>query len=343
VLTARFDQLAFHRVVPAIYAVETVLFLLLAFVAEQFVLAIVLVLALADGTLAITARGLLRGAVAATLKPHDQLRAGNGLVNVGFAVSSVGGAALGGLIIAVSSVQVALLIDAATFALAGVVLLGARRVNAVAPSEGRSPLLRLREGLGHATRAPFVRLLFAGQAVALVFFTLVIPIEVIYAKESLGAGDAGFGLLLASWGAGIVVGSLVFVSVRSASAARLALLGAAAVGVAYLGMAAAETLLVACALSVLGGAGNGVQWVAVVTLVQEHTSLSLQARAAGLMESLAAAMPGFGFVLGGGLTAVSSPRVAYAVAGVGVLALVCLAPFLAWRMGELGGRPRSAA
>ena len=55
-----------------------------------------------------------------------------------------------------------------------------------------------------------MRLLLLGQAVALVLFTLIIPIEVIYAKESLETTSAGYGILLASWGAGIFLGSLLY-------------------------------------------------------------------------------------------------------------------------------------
>jgi MFS family permease len=170
-----------------------------------------------------------------------------------------------------------------------------------------------------------VRLLLIGQAVALVLFTLVIPIEVIYAKESLGTSDAGFGILLASWGAGIVVGSLVYLLIRQRSALALIIVSTALVGIAYLGLATAETLLVACLVSVLGGAGNGVQWISVVTTLQEMTPTDYQARIVGLLESLGAAMPGVGYLIGGTLVALGSPRTAYAVAGAGVLALVLAA------------------
>ena len=64
-------------------------------------------------------------------------------------------------------------------------------------------------------------------------------------------------------------------------------------------MSQAATLLVACLISVLGGAGNGIQWVAVMTALQEATPPDLQARVSGLLESLGAAMPGVGFLLGG--------------------------------------------
>ena len=75
----------------------------------------------------------------------------------------------------------------------------------------------------------------------------------------------------------------------------------------------------ACLISVVGGAGNGVQWISVVTALQEMTPADYQARIVGLLESLGAAMPGVGYLIGGALVALGSPRTAYAVAGAGVL------------------------
>ena len=71
----------------------------------------------------------------------------------------------------------------------------------------------MREGIAAVRREP-IRTLIAAQAVAFVFFFLVIPIEVVYAKETLDAGDNGYGVLLAAWGAGLVLGSAVFARVR---------------------------------------------------------------------------------------------------------------------------------
>ena len=176
-----------------------------------------------------------------------------------------------------------------------------------------------------ARRNPTIRLLLIGQALALVMFTIIVPIEVIYAKESLGSSDAGFGILLASWGAGIVVGSLVYLLVKQRSALGLIVISTALIGAAYLGMATAETLLVACLISVVGGAGNGMQWISVVTTLQEMTPADYQARIVGLLESLGAAMPGVGYLIGAALVALGSPRTAYAVAGTGVLLLVLAA------------------
>jgi MFS family permease len=153
----------------------------------------------------------------------------------------------------------------------------------------------------------------------------VIPIEVIYAKQTLSAGDTGYGALLASWGAGMVVGSVLFAGMRRTALRYLLFFSTLAVGAAYLGLAAAPTLALACAASGVGGAGNGVQWVALVSAVQEMTGRDLQARVMSVLESIGAAMPGVGYLLGGLVASAQDPRATFLVAGIGVIAVVLLA------------------
>jgi MFS family permease len=89
-------------------------------------------------------------------------------------------------------------------------------------------------------------------------------------------------------------------------------------------MGIAPTLAVACAFSVLGGVGNGVEWVSAISAVQELTESGMQARIMAVLESVASAMPGVGFALGGVLAAVASTRATFAVSGFGVLAIALL-------------------
>ena len=97
-----------------------------------------------------------------------------------------------------------------------------------------------------------------------------------------------------------------------------------AIGVAYLGMAAARELWLACAIAAVGGLGNGIQWVSVMTALQEATPKQLQARIVGLLESVASIMTGVGFLIGGLITAAASPPTAFAVAGAGIVLLVAV-------------------
>jgi predicted MFS family arabinose efflux permease len=325
-LTAHLDRFELRRALPGLYVLEAAAFAGLAFFASggRFHLAPVLLLGLIDGMLAITGRGLTRGAVAAVLQPRRLLGAGNALMNLGFALSSVFGAALGGLLIAEVGVSTALLVDAASFLVIAAVLGASRDLPSAHVEEQQSWLERFRDGLAYARASVRVRVLLTGQSLALICFTLVVPIEVIYAKETLGTSSAGFGILLAAWGAGILLGSLLFLGLRNRSGFGLLLVSSGAVGLAYLGMASAQTLVVACLMSVIGGAGNGVQWIAVMTALQESTPPEYQARVSGLLESIGAAMPGVGFLV----VELTSPRTAYTIAGVGVMALVLVAACL---------------
>ena len=69
----------------------------------------------------------------------------------------------------------------------------------------------------------------------------MLPIEVVYVKETLGGGDSGYGLLLASWGVGMVLGSVVFAALRRAALPLLLLFSTLAIGAGYLGLAVAPT------------------------------------------------------------------------------------------------------
>ena len=114
----------------------------------------------------------------------------------------------------------------------------------------------------------------------------------------------------------------------------------AMIGCAYLGMAAAGTLAVACTAAVIGGIGNGVQWVALMSAVQELTASRYQARVVGLLESLGRVMPGVGFLLGGVIAQLLNPRASFVAAGVGALTVLAVAvPLLRGR--RLAARARA--
>jgi predicted MFS family arabinose efflux permease len=326
-LTAHVDRWPLRRALPILYALEALVFAGLAYLAgaDRFLLPAVLVLGFLDGTLAITGRGLTRGAVAGVLQPRGLIGEGNALMNFGFAVASVGGSALGGALVAAFSLSAALYLDAASFVIIAALLATSRRLPLPHHEEHEAWRTRLRAGLAFARGHRLIRLLLAGQSLALICFTLVVPIEVVYAQESLGTTSAGFGVLLSAWGAGIVLGSLLFLGLKSRSGFALIVVASAAVGASYLGMAAAGSLLPACLFAVVGGAGNGTQWVAVMTALQTLTPPEYQVRLSGLLESIGAALPGVGFVIGGAIATVASPRTAFAVAGAGIIALVLAA------------------
>src|SRR3954447_19908497 len=328
ILVARAERPPPRFALPVIYCGEAAAFGGLALLASSdFSLPAVIALATVDGALALTGRALTRAVVVALLEPAGELRAGNALLNIAFTGGAAVGPALAGLVVAGFGVQSALLLDAVSFYLIACILLGAGTMPRAEPEPGR---MRDRVGAGllYIRERPVLRRLLMIQGTAFVFFAAVIPVEVIYAKETLGASDSGYGLMLASWGAGMVVGGLVFAAVRRMSLPYLLFLSTLAVGAGYLGLAAAPTLALACAASVLGGAGNGVQWVAAISAVQELTAEAMQARVMSVLESIGAAMPGVGFALGGAIATLTSPRITFLVAGIGAFAIVAIATLI---------------
>ncbi len=318
VITARVERIAPRRTLPVLYVVEALAFGGMALAAGT--IAIVVALAAIAGGGALVGRALVRAAVASAMPDPDDLRKANGALNVVFSVTfAIGPAVAGGAV--------------AAFGPAATLLGGAVLLVSMAAYAGRAPLpelaeedvgdelgcwAKLAESIRHLRDEPIVSRMFAIQAVLLALFTMIPPIEVVYARHDLGTSAAGFGALMAAWGVGAVAGSAMFARLARTTVA-VALLAGAAVGASYLGMGLVGSLGGACALSALGGVGNGMQWVAFVTAVQERVPAALQARAMALVEALGAAVPGLGFAAGGAIAALSSARTAYVLAGGAIL------------------------
>jgi len=327
---------------PVIYCGEAAAFAALALLAGSFSLVPVVILATIDGALALAGRALTRAVVATSLEPSGELRAGNALLNLAFTGGAAVGPALAGLAVAGFGVQTALLLDAVSFYAIAWILFRAGEMPQAEPEPGRMRD-RVRAGLAYIREKTILRRVLIAQGAAFVFFAAVLPVEVVYVKETLESTDTGYGLMLASWGAGMVLGSLLFARLRQSSLGYLLFFSTLAVGAGYLGLAAAPTLAVACAASVVGGAGNGVQWVSTISAVQEMTAEAMQARVMSVLESIGAAMPGVGFALGGVIATLVSPRMTFLVAGAGVIAIVVvMAPLLRgnWlKSGEVAKAP----
>ena len=345
VLVARLETSSRRSILTALYAFETVVTVGLAILLWHFWLPAILVLVALDGTAALAASALLRaevarvaalGAEASTAaaangsepERSDALRSdavktaereANAAMNVAFSITFVIGPALAGVVVASAGGPAALLIDAASFLICGLMLLGlSPHVDGGAERGVRG---RLQEALAHVRDVPALRLLLVAESIALVFFAADASIEVPYAKATLHAGDRGYGLLLTVWGIGAAIGSVAFARSLRRPIGMMLSLGTVAVGLAYVGFALAPSLAVACIAGVVGGAGNGVQWASLISAVQQLTPPSLHGRMMGVVEAMSALFPALGLALGGVLTAATSTRTAFMTVGLGAMAM----------------------
>ena len=326
-IVSRIDRIAVGRLLPRMFVVEAGLFGVLGALAAHGAIWLIVPLALIDATLAFCARALTRSAAATVLSEHDLLPEGKAAFNAVFAGATVLGPIVAAALVAAINPGTALWADGATFLGAALVLARARRLRApVVEVETSLPnQRRLREGLRYVWGYPALRLLLAGEGLAFVFFYFVVPVTVIYAKQTLHSGAGGYGAILASWGVGMAIGAAVQIRLARRVGVTMILLTTLTVALSYIGTAVAPTLAVACLASVLGGVGNGTQWASVETAVHQLVAEAFRARVAAVLEAMASIAPGVGIVAGGVLTGIWSPRAAYLIGGLGVLAIVIAA------------------
>lgn len=353
-LVARVEASPRRGELSGLYFFEGVTTIALGVLLYHFWLPAILLLVALDGTAALAASALLRTEAARAGREHARTEAAHGsqseqgrnnprvggssvsiedaeqqaeqkvnaAVNVAFSAVFVAGPILGGALVAGAGAPTALFLDAASFLICGALLVDLRPH--VEEAEGSTVRARLRAAWDFINKAPALRALLLTQTAALVFFESAAPIEVAYTKSTLHAGDRGYGLLVTMWGIGVVAGSIVFARAERRSLGRMVSLGTVAVGLAYVGFAAAPSLAVACVAAVVGGAGNGMQWAPLVSAIQLLTPSQLHGRVMGAMESLGAISPAIGLALGGALVAITSARTAFLVVGLGA-ALATLA------------------
>jgi predicted MFS family arabinose efflux permease len=311
---------------------------------QHFSLPVVLVLAALDGTAALAGSALLRAEIARVARDdaeaqtglagtareeavHEAERKAHAARTVAFSITFVLGPALGGLVVAAAGAPAALFIDVGSFLLCGALLFDLHPH--VEEAGGDSVRARLLAAWRHINEAPALRGLLSAEAVALVFFETGAPIEVTYVKATLHAGDRGLGLLLTAWGFGAVLGSVAFARLFRRPPAGMLGAGTVAIGLAYVGFAAAPSLALACVAACVGGIGNGLQLPSLISIVQRITPQRLQGRMMGAVESLGALTRAIGLPLGGALVVLSSPRTAFTVVGLGAIATTAVLTRLA--------------
>ena len=262
--------------------------------------------------------GFFRPAVLAgmpNLVDKDELPAANALIQIIDAVSTAIGPLLGGLLVAISGPNLAYLVNAGTFAFSAalVAFIPARLLQSDRPIS-RGQWSDLAEGYSvvkHSRALTCVLVVWSGVMISGGVQNVA---EVFLAKQSLSAGDFGYGLLWAGSGIGLVVGGLTAAPLveRDIGAVYVRFIALFAVG---LGCAAvAPNIWVATLAMALSGFGNGGSLVANLTLVQRGAPDRVRGRVFTILISANFAVLGLAFFAAGPLTNSYGARWAYAVA-----------------------------
>jgi predicted MFS family arabinose efflux permease len=319
-LVTRLDRTAARRALAALYALEAGIFLFLAEFVPRLSVPVVLLLALSQASLAISARALSRAAWTVVSSAAGAVRDANAIANSAGSVCVLVGPAIGGGLVALGGTRLPLFVNFLLLVVSTAAVATSRKIpRATVDPAGLAG--RLRSVMSYVWQEPVIRRLLLLQASFVVFFMVSIPIELVYARHTLNAGAAGYGLLLSAWGGGAIVGSLIYARWRGVSSRVLITLGAALVGAGVLLMAVAPDLAVGTTGSAIAGMGNGIEVVAMRTALQELAPARSMAIIVSLNESMLQAMLGIGIAVGGGLTALAGPRIGLGVGGGGALAI----------------------
>ena len=220
--------------------------------------------------------------------------------------------------------RVGLALDAGSFALAALLFGAGGRL----PRVGRdlAPIGRgIRPGLEHIRGNRPLRRLVSFNLVVTVLAALIVPVELLFVTQTIGAAEAAYGAVVTAWGIGMIAGGSLVVVLRRVPLPVLVAASALTIGASYCAMGASSSVAAICAFSALGGVANGVEAYALMTALQEATRDRFQVRVGALVESATSAALAIGFLAGGVIATVAGPRAAYGVAGGGILLAVAAA------------------
>ncbi len=257
----------------------------------------------------------------------------NALISGTFSASITVGPALGGLLVATVGLQMAFLLDAASYLISAAFL---ARIPLPRPERGAD------EGFARELRAAFDYLagtriplaLVVGAFLTVLTTDLTVSAEVFLAKDIFGAGDVGYGVLVSVWGGGMVAGTaLTAVLGERVNLAALYFSSIFAWALALVGTGLSPTFALALVASAVAGISNGADNVATDTLLQKRVPDAYLGRVFAVRFLGYSTGEAFAYPLGGMIMDATGPRATYllagaatAAAGLFVLLLAAVAP-----------------
>jgi MFS family permease len=257
----------------------------------------------------------IRAAFPSVVGEGDLTRA-NALVSGTYSVSITVGPALGGLLVATVGVDTAFVLDAVTY-LISAALLSLIPLPRPQGSEDAALVRELRSGFGYLLRAHLPLGIVLGAFLTVLATDITVPAEVFLAKETFGAGDAGYGLLVSLWGGGMVLGSaLIAVLGDRANLVFLYFLGIFAWALALAGTGLSPTFVLALAALTVAGVSNGMDNVVTDTILQKRVPDALLGRVFSVRFLSYSVAETLAYFAGGMIVDAIGSRYTYLLAGI---------------------------
>jgi MFS family permease len=278
-----------------------------------------------------TSYGPARTALVPNLVEPEELIPANALLGSATNLYVAVGPLVGGLLFAAIGASGGLLVNAVTFL--GSALL-TRALPSTPPQEQDEP-----EGLfaSAATGARFVWSNAVLRALAISMFLLLAFIAVdnvalvFLVRETLGGSAFAYGLIEAVFGLGMLAGTFWILRGRGGgwAATKLYVFACGLSVTGSFGGAIAPDIPVLAGFEMVAGAGNGIEVVAMETIIQQQVPRGMVGRVYGFISSATSLGLGISMGVGGLLVDATSPRIAFLIATVGgLLSILAVAPTL---------------
>jgi MFS family permease len=261
----------------------------------------------------------IRAAFPSVVGGGDLARA-NAIVSATFSVSETVGPALGGLLVATVGVDAAFALDAATYLISAGFL---SRIPLPRPQRGEGTAFgeELRTGIEYLAGARVPLALVVGAFLTMLTINITIPAEVFLAKETFGAGDFGYGLLVGLYGGGMVLGSALIGALgERVSLLPFYFLSLLASVLALVATGLAPTFVFALLALMVLGVANGIDNVATDTILQKRVPDDLLGRVFSVRFLSYGAGEALAYPAGGLLVDAAGVRLTYLTAGVATAA-----------------------
>jgi MFS family permease len=333
------DRIDSRTLIVSVGLAQTGVCVALAF-ANQPILIIALVATLAIG-LAIT--GPTMSALTPLMVGRQNLAKAGGISQTAATIGMLVAPALGGVLVGAFGSRVPLLIDAGTYLsipIAGLLIRTRRggrfRTAPVATSAGSADVAA-------ATRRPVFRMrsdallwplmVMIGAVIGAI--SAVNVIDVFFIRQTLHAPATVYGLVAATWIVGMVFGAVIWGRQRrdDVGTAKALLLTNFATGVAITAAGLMPRVGWVVPLWLLGGVLNGMENVAIGVILGTRVPPEVRGHAGAIFNSIAGGANAFGYLAGGALLAIASPRLLVIACGLaGVAAAAIFGPPLARAM-----------
>ncbi|CAN5806369.1 MFS transporter [soil metagenome] len=256
----------------------------------------------------------IRAAFPGVVGSGDLTRA-NALISGTFSTSIAVGPALGGLLVATVGVNAAFLLDAATYVISAAFL---ALLPLARPERGEDASFgqELRAGFGYLAGARVPLAIVVGAFLTILTINATVPAEVFLAKETFGAGDAGYGVLVGLWGGGMVLGSVLIAVVGNrGNLVAIYFLGIFASALALAGAGISPTFVLALGALTVAGAANGIDNVTTDTILQKRVPDALLGRVFAVRFLTYSTGEVLAYLAGGLVVEAVGPRSTYLIAG----------------------------